>query len=212
MIRTNIVYLTCIEAIAYRQKLVDGGSGITVLRSDTKQPGIASISTKTGEPIPSENTNTKLYPIEAFQEAMTLTTGMPYKKQGSVKYTSEMVEVVEEEVVPEEVIINEDEYQMIVDTYLDKNGKLSYDLLNKEMIKFLKSSKVVQDMIAERKSAASIRNYIISNKFKNITGNDDLTSKELKEMVDRLDAMYPKGVFKEFNEEIRKALGKNKKK
>ena len=212
MIRTNIVYLTCIEAIAFRQKLVDGGSGITVLRSDTKQPGIASISTKTGEPIPSKNTNTKLYPLEAFQEAMTLTTGMPYKKQGSVKYTPEMVEVVEEEVVPEEVIINEDEYQMIVDTYLDKNGKLSYDLLNKEMIKFLKSSKVVQDMIAERKSAASIRNYIISNKFKNITGNDDLTSKELKEMVDRLDAMYPKGVFKEFNEEIRKALGKNKKK
>lgn len=212
MIRTNIVYLTCIEAIAFRQKLVDGGSGITVLRSDTKQPGIASISTKTGEPIPSKNTNTKLYPLEAFQEAMTLTTGMPYKKQGSVKYTPEMVEVVEEEVVPEEVIINEDEYQMIVDTYLDKNGKLSYDLLNKEMIKFLKSSKVVQDMIAERKSAASIRNYIISNKFKNITGNDDLTSKELKEMVDRLDAMYPKGVFKELNEEIRKALGKNKKK
>ena len=31
-------------------------------------------------------------------------------------------------------------------------------------------------------------------------------------MVDRLDAMYPKGVFKEFNEKIRKVLGKNKKK
>ena len=109
------------------------------------------------------------------------------------------------------MIINSDEYQMIVDKYSNKNGKLSYALMNKDFIKFAHSSKIVRDMTAEGKSAASIRNYIISNKFKNITGNDDLTSKELKKIVELLDEVSPKGVYKELNDEIRKMLGKAKK-
>jgi len=115
MIRTKAVKLTAIPAIAFRQKLTAGGSGITILRSDTKQPGIASIST-------------------------------------------------------------------------------------------------VRDMVAEKKSAAAIRNYIISHKIKNITGNEKLTSKELKKMVELLDEVSPKGVYKELNSEIRKMIGSDKKK
>lgn len=214
MIRTNTVKLSVIPAIAFRQKLTAGGSGITILREDAKQPGIASISTKTGEPILAKNTDKKLYPKEAFEEAMKLTMGMPYKKQKNVKLEKgKKVEVKEEAVEPieEEVIIDGDEYLAIVKTYSDKNGKLSYDILNKDMIKFAKSSKIVRDMVAERKSAAAIRNYIVSNKFKNITGNDDLTSKQLKKIVDLLDEVSPKGVFKELNDEIRKMLSANKK-
>lgn len=214
MIRTNTVKLSVIPAIAFRHKLTAGGSGITILREDAKQPGIASISTKTGEPILAKNTDKKLYPKEAFEEAMKLTMGMPYKKQKNVKLEKgKKVEVKEEVVEPieEEVIIDGDEYQAIVKTYSDKNGKLSYDILNKDMIKFAKSSKIVRDMVTERKSAASIRNYIVSNKFKNITGNDDLTSKQLKKIVDLLDEVSPKGVFKELNDEIRKMLSANKK-
>ncbi len=60
MIRTNVVKLATIPAIAFRQKLTAGGSGITILRPDVKQPGIASISTKTGEAIPAKNTDVKL--------------------------------------------------------------------------------------------------------------------------------------------------------
>ena len=53
MIRTNTVQLSVIPAYAYRHKLKDGGSGITILRKDTAQPGIASISKTSGEAIPS---------------------------------------------------------------------------------------------------------------------------------------------------------------
>ena len=67
MIRTNVVNLTTIKAVAYRQKLLSGGSGIVILREDSAQPGIASISKTSGEPIPTKNTSKKLYPVEAFK-------------------------------------------------------------------------------------------------------------------------------------------------
>ena len=56
MIRTETVPLTTIPAAAYRQKLMSGGAGIVIMRSDSAQPGIASISRKTGKPIPTANT------------------------------------------------------------------------------------------------------------------------------------------------------------
>ena len=62
MIRTDIVSLTQIDAVAFRQKLPAGGSGITILRYDADQPGIASISKTTGDPIPTANTPADLYP------------------------------------------------------------------------------------------------------------------------------------------------------
>ena len=55
MIRTDTVTLTVIPAVAFRQKLPAGGSGVTILRYDAKQPGIASISKTSGEPIPAAN-------------------------------------------------------------------------------------------------------------------------------------------------------------
>jgi hypothetical protein len=212
MIRTNAVQLTVIPAVAYRQKLTSGGSGITILRPDAKQPGIASISKTSGKAIPAVNTDTALYPEEAFEEAMDLTRGLPYRKQNGIKVTKDMViQPEEEKEQPEEnIMIDTFEYQKILDAYCDKNGKFSYDLLNKDLIRFAKSSSIVRTMVAEQRSAASIRNYVVSNKFKNITGDDELTSKELKAITELLDEIEPKGVFKEFNSEIRKMLSVRK--
>ena len=214
MIRTKAVNLSVIPAIAFRQKLSAGGSGITILRSDVKQPGIASISRTSGEAIPNKQTDLKKYPMEAFAEAMELTKGLPYKKQKNIKANEKMFmeEHKEDDVFEEEeIIINSEDYQKIIDRYSDKNGKLSYDLMNKDFIKFAKSSSVVRDMVAEGKSAAAIRNYVISHKIKNITGNDDLTSKELKKIVELLDEVSPKGVYKDLDAEIRRMLSANKK-
>ena len=215
MIRTKAVKLSVIPAIAFRQKLQAGGSGITILRSDVKQPGIASISNSTGEAIPNKQTDLQKYPLEAFKEAMDLTRGLPYKKQKNVKADEKifMEEHKDDDKLPEEeIIIDSAEYQKIIDRYSDKSGKLSYDLMNKDFIRFAKSSSVVRDMIAEGKKEAPIRNYIISNKIKNITGNDKLSSKELKKIVELLDEVSPKGVYKELNNEIRRMLSANKKK
>ena len=215
MIRTDVVKLTVIPAVAYRYKQQPGNSVLTIMRSDYKQPGIASISGRTGEAVPAANTNFKKYPTEAFAEAVELTRGLPYKKQKNIKLIKDELFEEKKDVAadPEdEVIIDSAEYQEIVDHYSDKNGRLSYDLMNKDFIRFAKSSKVVKDMVAEKKSAASIRNYVVSNKFKNISGNHDLSSKQLKAITELLDEVNPKHVYKEFNEEIRKMLSANKKK
>lgn len=213
MIRTNYVKLTTIPAVAYRQKLSSGGSGVTIVRADYDQPGIAAISKTSGEPIPSVNTPAKQYPKEAFEEAIALTKGMPYKKQGKVVADKDMfkVEPDPQEEVELITIIDSDEYQKILDQYTDKEGKFSYALLNKDCIKLLNSSKVVSAMIEERASASAIRGYIVGAKYREITGNHDLSNREVARITEMLDEIEPAGVFKELNSEIRKKLSGAKK-
>ena len=209
MIRTDIVNLTVIKAIAFRQKLNAGGSGITILSYDTEQPGIASISKTSGKPIPAANCPLDKYPAEAFEEAIKLTAAMPYKKRGSVRLDrkavkEEIPDVPVEEETEEEIVIDSSEYQKLVDAYTDKNGKLSYDLLNKDLIRFAHSSKIVRAMIEEGESLKAIRTYIISTKFRNVTGNRKLTEKQVLKMGELLDEVSPKSVFKMLDGELRK--------
>ena len=210
MIRTSSVKLTTLPAVAYREKLAKGGSGIVIVRSDATQPGIASISKTSGEPIPSANTSADLYPVEAFKEAMELTAGMPYRKQGKPKPV--LIEVPEEEVPEVEVVVDSSEYQKLVDAYTDKSGKLSYALLNKDLIQFVHRSSVARRMIAAGEPEEAIRAYAVGAKFRTITGNGDLTDGQALKMAELLDEVSPKGVFKELNAEIRAKLGKGKKK
>ena len=219
MIRTEIVTLTLLPGIAYRQKLTAGGSGIVIMREGTKQPGIASISKTGGNPILSANTPKDAYPQKAFKEAMELTSGMPYTKRGTpspeqiaIYFKAEVpvMEAVpeEKEEAPAEIIIDSKDYQKIVDTYTDKNGKLSYELLNKDMIRFAYSSSTVRSMFDNKDSVEAIRLYIVSNKFKKVTGNPNLSDEQVLAMVELLDEVSPKGVFRELNEYLRQNLKK----
>ena len=115
-------------------------------------------------------------------------------------------ETAPEEIIEEEAVVDSAEYQMIVDQYTDRNGKLSYELLNKDMIKFARSSSRVRKMIEAGESVDAIRLYTVGAKFRNITGNDDLTDAQILKMVDLLDEVSPKGVFKEFDNEIIRGL------
>lgn len=212
MIRTSSVRLTVIDAEAYRQKLTSGGSGIVIIRKDTAQPGIASISTKTGKAVPAKNTQLKLYPQEAFDEAIELTARMPYQKAKKKPAKKSAPAPIEEEVdVRMEEIAASEEYKKIVERYTDKSGKLSYDLLNKDLIKFAHSSSKVRAMVAEGKSQNAIRKYITGTKFRDIAGNYDLSDDDIERITVLLDEVSPKGVYRELNEELRKQLRKAKK-
>ena len=216
MIRTEIVELTLIKAVAFRQKLMAGGAGVTVLRYDYDQPGIASISKTSGEAIPAANTPLEQYPQEVFNEAIRLTYGMPYKKRGSVRLNKKAVEEVApepvEEVPEEEVVIDSKDYQKLVEHYTDKNGKLSYELINKDLIKFAHSSKTVRGMIEEGESVKKIRTYVVSSKFRSVTGNKKLTDAQAMKMGELLDEVSPKSLFKPLDSELRKMIGEQKKK
>ncbi len=210
MLRTKAVKLTVIPAVAYRSKSPKG-INVTLVRADKKQPGIAAISKTSGDAVPTQNTDLKAYPMEAFKEAISLTAGLPYRNQNAPKVSKEDFKVKKEKAA-EEIAVNEKDYEKILRKYTDKNGKFSYELLNKDLISFAKRSSVVKDMVAEGASAAKIRNYIVTNKFRNITGNDDLNDKQIKLIISRLDETQPKGVFKELDAEIRKMLKANKRK
>ena len=146
---------------------------------------------------------------------MALTTGMPYKKQGTAVVKGQALsvqdEAVPEEPVPEEAVVDSADYQKIVDKYTDKDGKLSYTLLNKDMIRFAHSSSVVRKMIADGESVEAIRLYTVGAKYRSITGNHNLTDDQVQKITDLLDEVSPKGVYREFNEEIRKSLKAAKK-
>jgi hypothetical protein len=209
MIRTSVVELTTVPAVAYRQKLPAGGSGITICRYGEKQVGIASISTRSGKAIPAENCPAELYPAEAFAEAIELTRSLPYKKLGKVTMLKKSFKEAEPK-EEEEIQVDLADYDKLAAKYTDKEGKLSYELINKDLIKLLKSSSVVRGLVAEQASPAKIKSYIVGTKFRDVTGKKDLTDKQVKLLSDMLDNVYPKGVFKELSDEIRKALAQAK--
>lgn len=70
IVRTKSVELTLIPAIAYKQRLTSGGSGIKILRLDTEATAAATIDKSIGEPVPYGKIDEILFPIEAFEEAI----------------------------------------------------------------------------------------------------------------------------------------------
>ncbi|MBP5153858.1 MAG: hypothetical protein ILP12_02475 [Lachnospiraceae bacterium] len=199
MIRTNVVTLTVIPAVAYRRKLASGGSGIVILREGSAQPGIAAISKTSGKAIPAPNTPAD-FPEEAFAEAIKLTAGLPYRKQGGFTYSGEgSQEIQEPEMQETETLADSDEYKKLVEAYTDQKGRLSYDLLNRDLIKFAHSSSKVRAMVENGTKTADIRRYVVSTKFRNVTGKKDLSEEEIQKMADLLDEVSPKSVFKELN-------------
>jgi len=209
MIRTKMVELSMLEATAYRQKLKRGKSGIIIIRYDTAQPGIAVFKKGTDEAEPTPGTPEKLFPKEAFDEAVELTIGLPYARRTPIKLTSYNEEAGTEEESPEELAtVCSDDYAAFVRAYTNKKGELSYDLLNKDFIQFAKSSKVVARMVSEMASVEEIRGYVLRNKLETLTGNQSLTDDEINRIVEMLDEVSPRGVFKEVNSEIRKMLSR----
>ena len=102
-------------------------------------------------------------------------------------------------------------YLAVEAVYRDKNGKVNYDLLNKDLIKFGHTSSRVRAMIANKESVEAIRTYIVGMKFRNIIGNKNLSDEECMEIATELDQVYEKGIFKALNEDIRQKLNANKK-
>lgn len=213
MIRTKIVELTSIEAAAYRQKLKGGRAGVVVMRYDTDQPGLASFSRNTGDPVPNANINLDLYPLEAFKEALELTNGMPYSKRGAVKLSGKPPEAeseAEADAPEDEATVDSAEYAAVVEAYTNKKGELSYDLINKDFIQFARSSKIVGDLVANRASEDEIRTHVVKVKLEQVTGNRDLTEAQAQRIVDMLDEVSPRFVFRELNDEIRRMLSQAK--
>ena len=105
-----------------------------------------------------------------------------------------------------EAVIDSAEYQRVVDAYSDKDGRLSYTLLNKDLIQTAKASGQVRLMIEDHASLEEIRLQVVKAKLRSVSRNPALTDEQVQLMIELLDEISPKGVLRPLNEEIRKWL------
>jgi hypothetical protein len=213
MIRTRIVELSTIEAVAFRRKVKGGHTAIVIQRFDGGQPGQALLNRNTGEADPAQNTQADRFPPEAFAEAVELTRHVPFTARGQIKLSfvpqeAEAADLDGEDDVEEVIAVCSDEYSAIVNAYTNKKGELSYELLNKDFIQFAKSSNHVATMVSNGASVDDIRDHVVRVKLENLTGNKDLSDGQVRRIVDMLDAVNVRGVFRELTDEIRKMLAR----
>lgn len=119
---------------------------------DIEADAVATLDKRTGEAKPYGKIDEKLFPSEAFDEAIELTAGMPYSARGNIKITvADQTDKNEEAQQAEQSVetvdmIDSDEYKAIVGRYSDEKAKLNYALINKDFIQFAAKSKTVSDM------------------------------------------------------------------
>ena len=221
VIRTRLVELSTLEAVAYRQKLRGGQVGVVILRQDAAQPGLALLNRQSGSADPAHNTPSDLYPMEAFEEAIELTSGLPYSSRGPVRSPAAAGERTAEDgpvpadlgepASPEAVAtVNSADYGAIVKAYTNKKGELSYDLLNKALIQACRSNPFVATMVANGASLEEVRDHVVKANFEAVTGNRALSQVEVNRIVDLLDEVSPRAVLREFNDDLRQLLAEAK--
>lgn len=217
VIRTRLVELSTVEAVAYRQKLRGGQVGVVILRQDSAQPGLALLNRQSGSADPAHNTPADLYPLEAFEEAIALTAGLPYASRGPVRSPASVGGALAgdgpvpaelgEEASPEAVAtVNSADYGAIVKAYTNQKGELSYELLNKALIQAGRSNPFVATMVANGASLEEIRDHVVKANFEAVTGNRALHQDEVNRIVELLDEVSPRAVLREFNDDLRKRL------
>ena len=220
VIRTRLVELSTLEAVAYRQKLRGGQSGVVILRPDTAQPGLALLNHQSGQPDPAANTPAALYPLEAFQEALELTSGLPYSSRGPVRSPAVVPgtpaaeaaspELAEEASGADLATVNSADYQAIVKAYTNKKGEISYELLNKALIQAARSNPYVSELVARGASEVEIRDHVVKANFEAVTGNRSISQVEVHAILELLDAVSPRSVLRDLNDELRRLLAETR--
>lgn len=201
IIRTKAVELTSIPAIAYKHKLSAGGSGLKLMRLDTEDAAVATLDRRSGEAIIAAKTDLTLFPLEAFDEALELTMGMPYSARGkiSVQVSSKAAPEELEEQAPEKIdMVGSDEYAAIVERYSDEKGKLNYALMNKDFIQFASKSKTVSDLVVNQAEPGEIILFVLKNRAAFMAGKkEDLPDALAAALLETLDEIDPRSAFKE---------------
>jgi hypothetical protein len=218
IIRTKVVELSAIPAMAYKIRLKQGGSGIKIHRTDKEEFIFAEINKRSGEIL--SEVFTKDFPEEAFEEAIELLIGLPYSARGKVKISvSDAVDSCEIEVPEDEApgthadpaanAVDSDEFISIVNMYSDVSGKMNYQLMNKQFIQFASKNKTVSKMAGERASEKDILLHIVKNRAAYLAGKkDNLSDDETLALIDAIEEIDPRSAFKELKLHLRRMMAR----
>ena len=218
IIRTPAVELTTIPALAYKQKLASGGSGVKLLRLDTDASAVVTIDRNTGDGLPYGKIDAQLFPEEALSEAIELTRGLAYSARGKIKVTIQTAQTetkeadeVEETEVEKIDMVGSAEYVALIERYSDENGKLNHPLMNKDFIQFASKSKIVNEMVQNKASTEELLRYILKNRAGFIAGSkESLSDAQTDALLETLDEIAPRSAFKELAQHLRRMLSRTK--
>jgi len=220
IIRSKVVELNTIPAIAYKIKLKQGGSGIKFHRTDKEESAFAEIDKRTGEARLDERACTEIFPVEALEEAVEELLGLPYSARGKVKIApTEASDECEIEIPEGEApgthadamanAADSDEFIAIVNMYSDVSGKMNYQLMNKQFIQFAAKNKTVADMVGKKESVDDILLHVLKNRAAFLAGKrDHLPDNEALALLDAIEEIDPRSAFKELKLHIRKLLAR----
>ena len=220
IIRSKVVELNTIPAIAYKIRLKDGGSGIKIHRTDHNETAFAELDKRSGGVVANPRNKAEFFPQEAFDEAIEELVGSAYSARGKVNIViSETVEDGEIEVPEGEApgthqdatanVVDSEEFIAITDMYSDEWGKLNFQLMNKQFIQFASRNKTVAEMIADRAGENDILLRILQNRAAFLAGKRDFMSdEEAAALLDVLDDMCRRSAFKELKLHLRKMMGR----
>ena len=216
MIRTEAVQLTSIKGLAYKQKLVAGGAGITIITPEDR--AAFTVNKRDGSAVAHGHVNGALFPETAVAEALELTRGLPYKHLGKItkvyadNHCDETPAELELEDDKIEIdIIGSAEYREFIAQYTDKAGKFSYQLMNKELMQFAARSSVVRRMLEEKAEMDAIIRYIVKSKAALLAHNRGMDEDKLTAFIDTFDSMDTRSAFKELNSYLRGRLSRERK-
>lgn len=213
IIRTPIVELSTIPAVAYKQKLASGGAGLKILRLDQDVAAVFTLDRRGGTPLPYGKADPALFPEEALDEAMELTIGLPYSARGKVRLSGLDIQPETEDVGERHPtaaeMVNSEEYTAIVKRYTDEKGKMNYTLMNKDFIQFASKSKVVADMVAAGAMEEDILASILKSRATFLSGKkESLSDEKVNALIETLDEIDPRSAFKELKSFIRRLMAR----
>jgi len=215
MIRTQTVRLARIAGLAYKQKLVAGGAGLTIMTPDAK--AVFTINKRDGSTAPYGIVDTVLFTGEVVEEALELTRNLSFKRLGSVtkvyddSHCDETPADLESgDDKPSIDVVESKEYEGFIMEYTDKNGKFSYQLMNRDLMKFADSSSVVGTMVANADGDDEIMRYIVRSKAVSLARSKSMGDEFLAAFIDTFDSMNTRSAFKELKSHIRTKKSKIK--
>ena len=215
MIRTATVKLNGILGLAYKQKLMDGGAGLAIITPNER--AAYTINKRDGKAVPYGAVDADVFTGAVVDEAMDLTRGLPYRRLGKVtkvygdSHSDETPADLESEDDAASIdVVASKEYNEFIMEYTDKNGKFSYQLMNRDMMKFADRSSVVRAMLGEGEGDKAIARYVIRSKAVSLAGTREMGDKFLTAFITTFDSMNTRSAFKELNAHIRAKKGKAK--
>ncbi|MCL1806189.1 MAG: hypothetical protein FWG31_00630 [Oscillospiraceae bacterium] len=206
IIRTPVVELTKVPALAYKYKLSSGGAGLKIMYEETGKTETFTISRR-GELVASQP---GVAAGEAALEAFELTQGMAYSARGKVKAVI-VEQADEDEAVPETpqyCMIESDEYKAWIDAYTGPDYKMNYIKMNKDLIQFTAKNKTVSAMVAEKEDRDAILRRVVQIQTSNLTKNKEYMTAEMTgALIDTLEELDTRSAFKELKLHITRMLG-----